>query len=610
MCGICGIINLDNSLVDNNSIRLMMELMKHRGPDDKGIFIEDNIGIGFVRLSIIDLSPSGHQPMFSQDKRYVLAYNGEIYNYIELRTELISLGRSFLTTSDSEVLLESFIVWGEDCLNHLNGMWSFVIYDRVNKRIFASRDRFGIKPFYYYRSEKTLAFASEIPALLKLINEKPIPDYEIIFDYLTLNRTDHTSNTFYKNIKKLQHGCTLVIDSNKLIISKWYDLSERVSCTEGFKNPAEYKELLSSAIKVHLRSDVPVGVCLSGGLDSSSIVSVLLSEFSKNDLNTFSAVYDNSFSKNEAKFIDEYSQRIRTMYFVTPSSENLNNDLEKFIKAHAEPVPTTSPYAQFKIMELAKDKVTVTLDGQGADEQLAGYHYFYGFYFKELLLTGNLILLCRELMFYFKIHHSCLGFKTFLYFLLPERLRKSTNIRARKYLLKGFINEFGNSSVITKNLYGTGTLRESLINHFEFKMEHLLKWEDRNSMYFSLESRVPFLDYRLVEKTLASSNEMKIKDGMTKYILRESMKGVLPEKIRQRKDKTGFATPEDEWFRNTSWQSIIFAILESDSFRLRNIINPEIAKELYRKHLTGKINVSRDIWKWINLELWFRYFID
>ena len=587
-----------------------MELMKHRGPDDKGIFIEDNIGIGFVRLSIIDLSPSGHQPMFSQDKRYVLAYNGEIYNYIELRTELISLGRSFLTTSDSEVLLESFIVWGEDCLNHLNGMWSFVIYDRVNKRIFASRDRFGIKPFYYYRSEKTLAFASEIPALLKLINEKPIPDYEIIFDYLTLNRTDHTSNTFYKNIKKLQHGCTLVIDSNKLIISKWYDLSERVSCTEGFKNPAEYKELLSSAIKVHLRSDVPVGVCLSGGLDSSSIVSVLLSEFSKNDLNTFSAVYDNSFSKNEAKFIDEYSQRIRTMYFVTPSSENLNNDLEKFIKAHAEPVPTTSPYAQFKIMELAKDKVTVTLDGQGADEQLAGYHYFYGFYFKELLLTGNLILLCRELMFYFKIHHSCLGFKTFLYFLLPERLRKSTNIRARKYLLKGFINEFGNSSVITKNLYGTGTLRESLINHFEFKMEHLLKWEDRNSMYFSLESRVPFLDYRLVEKTLASSNEMKIKDGMTKYILRESMKGVLPEKIRQRKDKTGFATPEDEWFRNTSWQSIIFAILESDSFRLRNIINPEIAKELYRKHLTGKINVSRDIWKWINLELWFRYFID
>lgn len=619
MCGICGIIRFDNKPVQETPIREMMRIMKHRGPDDEGVFLENNTGLGFVRLSILDLSMAGHQPMFSPDNKYVIVFNGEIYNYIELREELQKEGVIFTTKTDTEVLLNAYIQWGQDCIHRFNGMWAFAIYDREKKTIFFARDRFGVKPFYYLHTKEYFAFCSEIPPLLSLLNEKPTPDNQTIFDFLIFNRTDQTERTFFSEIKKLQHGCKLTIDNNILqssifnlqsSIKQWYDLKERVSKTEGFKSPEEYKELLSSAIGLRLRSDVPVGVCLSGGLDSSSIVSVLLTDFDKKDLNTFSAAYKKGQFGDETAFINEYKNSLKNMFFTTPDADSLENDLFQFVKAHGEPISSTSPYAQYKVMKLAQSNVVVTLDGQGADEELAGYEYFFGFYFKDLLTHGRVGRLISEMYHYLTKHHSLMGIKSFLFFMLPKRLRTKVRVNEKGYVRTDFVNNYKNSNSISGNLYGSKSLTDSLLDHFEYKMEHLLKWEDRNSMWFSIESRVPFLDYRLVEKTMATSSDWKIRNGMTKHILREAMKGILPEKIRLRRDKIGFGTPQDKWFREPAWQYIINEVLHSESFKARNLINTQIAQEMYQKHLSGKINVANEIWKWVHLELWFREFID
>jgi asparagine synthase (glutamine-hydrolysing) len=616
MCGICGIVSFSDSPVKEESIRKMMQIQKHRGPDDEGLYIKDNIGLGFVRLSILDLSLAGHQPMFSEDGNYILIFNGEIFNYIELREELKLLGWKFSSGTDSEVLLAAYQQWGDDCLDKLNGMWAFVIYNRTKKSIFASRDRYGIKPFYYYRTENFLAFSSEIHPLLSLLPGNPVPDYQSIFDYMVFNRTDQTSSTFFTGIKKLQHGQNLSVrfDSENgfptVKLKKWYSLGEAISSAKGLNDPEDFKDLFSSAVELRLRSDVPVGVCLSGGLDSSSIVAVIHKNHGAKDLKTFSAIYGRGVYGDESEFINEFEPVLKNMFFIKPDSRSLLIDLKTFVRIHGEPIPSTGPYAQYKVMELAQKNVVVTLDGQGADEMLAGYHYFFGYYFKDLLKQLQIYKLAKELIKYIKIHKSFYGLKTFIYFLLPARLKTQTRINEKGFLCKTFTENYKNTNSIAENLYGSASLKDALINHFEFKLEHLLKWEDRNSMWFSIEARVPFLDHRLVEKTLASSNDLFIKDGITKSIMREAMTGILPEKIRTRKDKMGFGTPQEDWFKDESFQKLIKEIINSESFRNRRIVDPEKAMVLYEKHLINKINISKEIWKWLNIELWFREFID
>lgn len=625
MCGICGIFHFDNTFVSDKNIKLMINIIKHRGPDDEGIFLDNNVGLGFVRLSILDLSPKGHQPMFDESGRFVIIHNGEVYNYLELREELKNAGYVFNSDTDTEVVLKSYIYWGESCLERFNGMWAFAIYDKKENVLFISRDRYGIKPFYYYLDNNKFIFASEIPPILSVLNQKPSPNYQVIFDYLVFNRTDQTENTFFKNIRKLQHGHCMKITNNdvfvknkdswhslapNVLLKKWYNLRERIYKAEGFKSIEEFRYTFSSAVGLRLRSDVPVGVCLSGGLDSSSIVSILLKDYKKEDINTFSAIYDKGQFGDESEYIKEFAPLLKNMHFTSPSTETLLNDLNTFVRAHGEPIPSTSPYAQFKVMELAKKHVVVTIDGQGADEELAGYHYFYGFFFKDLLLRGRIFKLFSEIIDYLRIHRSLYGLKTFLYFLLPKNIRTRLRINEKGYLTNDFANEFSSKNTTSGIIYGSNSLREALVDHFEYKLEHLLKWEDRNSMWFSLESRLPFLDYRLVENLLAMNGETKIRNGITKAILRDSMKGILPEKIRSRKDKIGFGTPQDEWFRMEKFQKLTFDLLNSNEFKYRNLINTSKAINLYKRHISRKINISNEIWKWINLELWFREFID
>lgn len=327
-------------------------------------------------------------------------------------------------------------------------------------------------------------------------------------------------------------------------------------------------------------------------------------------MDTFSAVYDKGEKADESDFIDEFKPQLQNMFFTRPTADTLFADIEHFIDCHSEPVASLGPYAQFKVMELAKEHVKVTLDGQGADEELAGYHYFFGSYFKELLRRLALLRLASETQAYLRNHKSLLALKYLGLYLIPLFLKDYISRISHNFMTKEFYLQEKSNSDIKKGLYNPRSLNESLLQHFEFKLEHLLKWEDHNSMWHSIESRVPFLDHNLVERTLSLPSEDKIRNGTTKYFFREAMKGVLPEKIRLRQDKIGFATPSEEWFRSQNFKDFITEILSSPRFKQRGYLNSERCLQAYQLHLKGEINIAKEIWKWINLELWFRTFID
>ncbi len=604
MCGIIGKINFNNQEVEVDTLTKMMRTIRHRGPDDSGYFIDGRVGLGFVRLSILDLSLSGHQPMMSDDEKLVLIYNGEIYNYIELREELKAKGYTFRSNTDTEVLLKSYEEWKEECLDRFNGMWAFIIYNKETKEIFGARDRFGIKPFYYCKDESSFLFASEIKAIKSVVQTPLTVNEQAVFDYLSFNRTDYSNTTFYNEIYKIPHGHSFSFKDGKFKLKRWYDLKS--NCNKEPIDAKGYLELFTSSVKLRMRSDVPVGVCLSGGLDSSSIISTISKRLKIEDIKSFSAVYEKGQRGDESEFIDEMKSYLNNMHFTTPTAKSLYGDIEDMINTLDEPVPTTSIYAQYSVMKLAKQHAVVTLDGQGADEQLAGYHYFYGFYFKELLMQFSLLNFSLEMFHYLRRHKSLYGVKTLLFFFLPKSLKTRLRVEDASYIQRSFYQKYRQTSTLAGELYGANGLKESFLNHFEYKLEHLLKWSDLNSMRFSIESRVPFLDYRLVEQTLSLHNDSYIKKGLTKYILRESMKSILPEKIRMRYDKIGFATPEDEWFREEFFQEMIMKILNSPTKEFQKYVNTTKAVEMYKRHLNRELNCSKDIWKWINLDLWLK----
>jgi asparagine synthase (glutamine-hydrolysing) len=608
MCGICGIIRFDNKSVQEAHLREMMRIMKHRGPDDEGIFIKDNTGLGFVRLSIIDLSMAGHQPMFSTDKRYVILLNGEIYNYIELREELKSKGYIFRSGSDTEVLLNSYIEWGKLCLHRLNGMFAFIVLDTYTNELFAARDRFGIKPFYFYRDKNQFLFASDIPPVLKILSHKKEPEDSVIFDYLVFNRTNQGEKTFFKNIQKLQHGHFLTINSGQIEINRWYSLPDQLSHYSSIQfNENDFLEELKSSVNLQLRSDVPVGTCLSGGIDSSAITALVLNNKQNVDLHSFSAVYQKDQKGDESEYISEFKEKNLKLHYTFPTDESLIEDLNKFVFALSEPFPSTSIYAEYKVMELAKKHCTVLLNGQGADELMAGYHYFYGYYFRDLIKTNSWGKFLNEVFQYTRTHKSVYGLKTLVFSMSPRSLRHFKN---HDFIDQTFYYDFYNkTNSLFDVFYKSKTLKEFLINHFEYKFEHHLLWADKTGMQFSLETRFPFLDHNLVEKTLSIPSENYIKNGYTKVIMRNALKDILPEKIRMRKDKVGFSTPEADWFKNKKLQNILQDIIESDSFKGRGYFDVKQCKKEF-KSFQNYHKYNPEFWKWINLELWFSKFID
>jgi len=609
MCGIAGIVYFNDSQVDSIAIEKMMAAMKHRGPDDEGKFIENNIGLGFVRLSILDLSPSGHQPMFSNDDRYVIVFNGEVYNYLEIK-ESLKEKYKFNSNTDTEVVLNAYIEWGENCLEKFNGMFAFVIYDRCEKTLFGARDRLGIKPFYYHHNYEHFIFASDIPSILTNSNVTAIPNDEIIFNYLLTNRTNYSEQTFFSYILKLKPGYKLKLNKTDLKIEKWYELEDHIY-HEGFKTEIEYYNTFKEAISLQLRSDVPIGICLSGGLDSSAIASLLLEDFNLKYLHSYSAIYNKGDIGDEQEFIDLFKNKGIKMHFTKPSASELLKDIDSYLEALSEPVPGTSEYAEFKVMQLAKEHSTVILNGQGADEVLGGYDYFYPAYLKELVTKLQIIQFLKEL-YYLKQHNKLIKSLRYLtFFIAPVNLKCIILQKRNNVFHSAYYNKYNaEAKQIVNKFYNFKTLNNFFKNHFYYKFEHHLLWADKSGMYFSIETRFPFIDHHLIEKTLSTSSSKILNHGWTKAILRDSLHNKLDNKIRLRKDKVGFETPEEQWLKEKEFQNFITTIINSESFKNRPFFDSKKVKLLFQDHLNNKTNNANIIWKVVHLELWLRKFID
>ena len=652
MCGITGAYSFKGS-INPDLIRRMTDSLRHRGPDDEGFLagnstsskvvsligvdsktygprIEDfdkpaNLFLGHRRLSIIDLSPAGHQPMCNEDGSLWIVHNGEVYNYIEIRNKLETLGYHFKSRTDTEVILHAYEEWGVDCLSRFNGMWAFVILDLKRKRMFCSRDRAGVKPFYYLYDGKRFCFASEIKALLQIDDFCVEPNEQIIADYLFSGLLDHTHETFFKNIYQLRPGEYLLFEDKKLTIRSYWDIeTNEINFSRDDDYAERFYELLKDSIRLRLRTDVPIGSCLSGGLDSSSIV-CLANQLMFNGRSidtrvvgerqkTFSSCFEEP-AYDERKFIEEVICRTGAeKNYVFPDEKGFLNDLYQLIRYQEEPLGSTSMYAQWKVMRLAKEKqVTVLLDGQGGDELLAGYLPSFYYLFSQALKDFDIGLLMREGKGFLK-HHKNLTRRLFhktIAAIVPKRLRTffpGLDRDGGGWAEEGFRKNYYRSFSWPRKF--EHELNNYLYHAFRFTvLPGLLHYEDRNSMAFSLEARLPFLDYRLVEFSFSLPAHLKMDGGVTKVILREAMKGTLPERIRNRMDKIGFATPEEIWFR-TGLREWIEKIISSKSFAERGYFDVPKVKRIFLEYCEGKRNNHSLIWRWVNLELWLRTFFD
>lgn len=590
MCGIAGI--LDNSGISPTQIRNMSFIQRHRGPDDEGYaFVDENdrpslirgndtigelchlphieeisstqkirIGLAHRRLSIIDLSPSGHQPMISGDRKYIIIHNGEVYNYKEIRHELHNLGYDFVSNSDTEVILNSYKEWGVACVERFIGMWAFAIWDSVKKNIFLSRDRFGIKPLYYTNKLDNFAFSSELKALFELNFVSKSLEDSIVYQHLARGKVNDLNMTMFKDIIELPPGHNLIYDYRKSSCQCYcyYELGNVrktfVEENDKLQSPNHvYKNLFENSINLHLRSDVTVGSCLSGGIDSSTIVSYCVKDNSNHTFNTFTASY-------REKNIDEsqYVQLVVSKYknivsnYAYPTSEKFWGDLDKFLWHQDLPVKSTSMYAQWEVMKLASsNNMKVLLDGQGADEILGGYGIFAGIYLLKILAHGKLISFIKNAN-KLKLNRSINVWNEMgraIFHLIPDWLGRK--IHSEKRLGSHFFStDFHKAHCHlsgVKFLSRKLDIREASELSLKYGLRDLLRYEDRNSMAFSIESRVPFLDHRLVEYSLSLPDDWKINNGWLKYILRRISEPYLPNEVVWRKDKKGFLTPQRIW---------------------------------------------------------------
>ncbi|HDL19184.1 MAG TPA: asparagine synthase (glutamine-hydrolyzing) [Bacteroidetes bacterium] len=612
MCGIAGIFNLDGQLIDRSLLQRMSESIKHRGPDDDGLFTLENVGLVHRRLSIIDLSAGGHQPMHSHDGGLTIVFNGEIYNYPELRKELRSLGQPFRSQSDTEVILQAYRQWGTDCLKKLSGMFSFAIWDQPQKQLFCARDRFGIKPFYYFDDGVVFAFASEMKALLLHSKISRQANEEIIYDFLNWGMLDHTENSFFAAIKQLPAAHYLLVSGQGFTLKKYWDFKVSREIYDSVEGAERFREQFERVIRRHLRSDVPVGFLLSGGLDSSAIVCMAdevekkRSGQSPERRSTFSAHFP--FTRlDEAPFIREVLQQTGIPnHFVVPRAGAFLHEMDNLIYHQEEPFAGMSIYAQWCLMrEVRHQGVKVVLDGQGADEQLCGYRKFYYFYLSELLKRKQWSHAIREAA-------SLLGsISFFLDLQLRQAVQRyslfgSNRAHSVDFLDAGFARRYSGREL---PLGYAGNLAERIkLDMTRFSIPVLLRHEDRNSMAFSVESRVPFLDHEFVEFLASLPFSQKMNSGWTKYVMRRGLSGVLPRKIQLRKSKLGFQVPEDAWFRKILLEPV------SKTFRntrfIDRFVNLNTLKKSFAADFGGKITrrPASFYFRFFILEHWARVF--
>ncbi|MGE3803294.1 MAG: asparagine synthase (glutamine-hydrolyzing) [Gemmataceae bacterium] len=627
MCGVAGHVWKDPERPANQDVvEAMCQIMFHRGPDGGGVYADGPVALGHRRLAILDLTDAGAQPMVSNDGRYVITFNGEIYNYVELREQLRQQGCRFHTQTDTEVILEAYRSWGADCVQRFNGMWAFVILDRQAGELFLSRDRIGIKPLYYSVNPAAFLFASEIKALLLAQPELRSPRLSYVARSLASGAFNDSADTHFRNIQLLlpAHNARYRLADGSLQTWCYWSVNPEEFAQRWLRGDpvSALRELIESAIRLHVRADVPVGTCLSGGVDSSTVVG-WMSRLLDHPVHTYSGLYPDP-ACNEEFYVDLVNRANNAIAGPVRPEPNgtLVDDLES-ITWHQD-VPTAGPglITQFHVMRRACQDVKVVLDGQGCDELFAGYLFYFATHFEDLLKERSLAGRIRSAWLLFSIWRLW-GMKMVPAGVAPKILGNLPGrLLARAFrsapTLSGFdlvhpgLKEFEASDPIQPTF--TRVLPGELANlcHQQStcsSLPALLHYEDRNSMAFSIEARVPFLDYRIVEFALALPSHWKIHGSWTKYVLRRAAAPVLPRQVTWRRSKMGYPTPMDRWLRNPNEHSRIHDLLFSSSSVQREYLDPVKLRAMWQQQLAGQDH-SWALYRALTLELWSRMFID
>lgn len=615
MCGIVGYV-ANRELVTDERWVVARDSLAHRGPDDAGAWAAPGgtVRLASRRLAILDLSPAGHQPIVDDEAGLVIVHNGEIYNYLELQADLAALGHRFRSHSDTEVLLAAYREWGRDCLARLNGMFAFAIWDMKNETLFAARDRFGEKPFFYVTDEKRLAFASEVKALLASGIVTAAPNHRAIYRYLAFREIDRGAETLFDGVHALPPAHALIYSrrTRKLETWQYWDLDPAMQLTLGGSTAyaIRFRELLEDSVRLRLRSDVPVGSSLSGGLDSSTLVCLVAKENASGVRKTFSARFDDP-RLDEGRYIElAIAAAQADGHMVAPDPVRLPEEMERVTWHQEEPFFSTSIYAQWCVMRLAREEgVTVLLDGQGGDETLAGYHMYFGPFLRGELKRGRWLSFARTLRAYLH-EHGTGDLPVILFGFLPARLRHSVRRRLRPLAIPAsYRKAWGSAEGAPRPRFRDALNQAQYDTLTRTVLPTLLRYADRNAGAFAREIRLPFLDHRLVEFLFAIPSEERLRGTTTKSILREALCGVLPEEIRTRRDKLGFEPPEAAWMRG-DLRDWIGTLLTSPQFSSRPWVDERRAFGVWQEFLDGKDAWHSLLWRWISLEVWARVFLD
>ena len=613
MCGINGF-----NFSDERLIQKMNKKVKHRGPDDLGYFVDNGISLGHTRLSIIDLSEKAHQPMFSLDNNYVITYNGELYNFKEIRKELKNKGFKFISNSDTEVVLNSYIAYGKDCLQKFNGIFSFAIWDKKKKQLFAARDYFGVKPFFYYFKNNKFIFSSEIKSILEYNIDKEL-DYQSLNTYFRFLYIPGPQ-TIFKNVKKLLPGNYLIFKDNKLEISKYYNLSNEKKNYSFIKAKELVKDKFDKAVKRQLVSDRPLGVFLSGGIDSTAILGSM-SKLVDHKIKTFTVKFDIDIEKDKFNIDSELAKKT-SKYYNTDHNEllvtakDVVNNLEKVVYHMDDLVSNHTQIATYLLAKMSKNKVDVVLGGDGADEIFGGYsrHYYYNLvdrflkipkFLRKNYLTKNIYNVLHKNDIYNKLN--------------PDNsldLFWSLNAQSEK-MINRFLKPEINNQIKSKELFKKHYFNELDGNYTDQLMQLDLKsWlvdeslikTDKLTMAHGLEERVPILDKELVELAMSIPNKYKInKKDQGKYIFKESVKGYLPDYIYN-KPKTGWFSPAAKWLR-TDLKDMAYDILSEDyNSDTKDIFDFNEIRKILDNHINKKEYALNAIWPLITFQIWYKLF--
>ncbi|MBN1827855.1 MAG: asparagine synthase (glutamine-hydrolyzing) [Deltaproteobacteria bacterium] len=598
MCGIAGILrwNSAEDPEDRSVMERMLDIMDHRGPDDRGLLFHDGITLGHLRLSVLDLSERGHQPMSNRSNDCWITYNGEVYNYLELRKELEFEGETFVSDSDTEVVLRAYEHWGLDCFSRFNGMWALAIWDKRARRIVLSRDRVGIKPLYYSTEGSGFVFASEIKGIAAyrhLKNQSLQLNPRSLQTYIQTGIVDGLEDTFIAGIKRFKPGHMMVLnaDGTRSYDSYWDLPARALEMRRDNRNrnendlAEELSSILKNAVAIHARSDVPVGVCLSGGLDSSCV-----SAFARphiENFKSFTSWFPEGDEWNELTYADQINKRFDISSFkVKVNGLELFDKLGNILWHLDEPTLAMGIYPQWHVMEAASREVTVVMDGQGGDEIFAGYDFYASRRLYSALTSGNY-----------------------------QSYRTTLNGFYDNYGI-GRVNDLGQE---VKQLYLTNSAGK-IQNHFPGYLDNflyheltfsrlpaLLRYEDRLSMAFSLESRVPLLDYRLIEFAFSIDEQLKVGPGWSKYLLRQAINGTLPHGITWRKDKKGFPTPFRIWADGILKEDIRSRIL-SDEPGISQLMSRKELEAFFQNWDEGNKN-DWQLWRLISLDTWLKSYL-